>query len=114
MVRQVPVRHYYVYTKFHGNLIGRFDFMISALLQDYRKMTYLTCRVVQKFGTIILYALTLPNVPYVRLAAGRHTQAGDATDRAIAQWRRRLECVVQIWRGVRTPNPPVVAPLHLV
>ena len=36
--------------------------MISALLQDYRKMTYLTCRVVQKFGTIILYALTLPNI----------------------------------------------------
>jgi len=81
--------------------------------------------VAQKIGTIILYALTLPNiyrfsklfhwqnqekicnndchillshpavftsnVHCVRLAAGRRTQAGDATD----QWRRRLECVVQ-------------------
>jgi len=34
-------------------------------------------------------------VQYVRLAAGQRTQAGDATDRAIAQWPRRLECVVQ-------------------
>jgi len=35
------------------------------------------------------------NVQCVRLAAGRRTQAGDATDRAIDQWRCRLECVVQ-------------------
>ena len=35
------------------------------------------------------------NVQCVHLAAGRRTQAGDATDRAIDQWRRRLECVVQ-------------------
>ena len=34
-------------------------------------------------------------VQYVRLAAGRRIQAGHATDRAIAQWPRRLECVVQ-------------------
>ena len=31
----------------------------------------------------------------VHLAAGRRTQAGDATDLATGQWRRRLECVVQ-------------------
>ena len=37
----------------------------------------------------------LSKVQYVRFAAGRRTQAGDATDRAIDQWRRRLECVVQ-------------------
>ena len=34
------------------------------------------------------------DVQCILLAAGRRTQAGDATDRAIAQWRRRLECVV--------------------
>ena len=28
----------------------------------------------------------------VRLAAGRRTQAGDATDQWREQWRRRLEC----------------------
>jgi len=58
---------------------------------------------VQKFGTIILYALTLPNINRVftsnvrciHLAAGRRTQAGDATDQWCDQWRRRLECVVQ-------------------
>jgi len=75
----------------------------------------------KKIGTIILYALTLPNinrfsksfhyqnqekicnntititsdVQYVRPAAGRRTQAGDASDRAIGPWRRRLERVVQ-------------------
>jgi len=31
------------------------------------------------------------NVQCVHLAAGRRTQAGDATDCAIDQWRRRLE-----------------------
>jgi len=39
------------------------------------------------------------NVQCVQLAAGRLTQAGDATDRAIGQWRRRLECVVQQQAG---------------
>jgi len=28
-------------------------------------------------------------------AAGRRTEAGDATDRTIGQWRRRLKCIVQ-------------------
>jgi len=32
---------------------------------------------------------------YILLAAGRRTQAGDATDQRRDQWRRRLECVVQ-------------------
>ena len=57
----------------------------------------------QKLGTIILYALTLPNinrvftsnVQCILLAAGRRTQAGDAAERAIGQWRHRLACVVQ-------------------
>jgi len=31
----------------------------------------------------------------VRLAAGRCTQAGDASDQWRDQWRRRLKCVVQ-------------------
>ena len=31
----------------------------------------------------------------LRLAAGRRTEAGDATDQWHDQWRRRLECVVQ-------------------
>jgi len=38
-------------------------------------------------------------VQYVCLDVGRRTQAGDATNRAIAQWRRRLDCVVQQQRG---------------
>jgi len=40
-------------------------------------------------------AVFTSNFQCVRLAAGRRTQAGDATDRAIGQWRRRLEYVVQ-------------------
>ena len=44
-------------------------------------------------------AVFTSNVQYVRLAAGRRTQAGDATDRAIGQWRRSLECVVQQQTG---------------
>jgi len=59
--------------------------------------------VAQKYGTIILYVLTLPsinrvftsNVQCILLAAGRRTQAGDATDQWRDQWRRPLECVVQ-------------------
>ena len=41
------------------------------------------------------YVVFASNIRYVRLAAGRRTQADDATDRAIGQWRRRLDCVVQ-------------------
>jgi len=33
--------------------------------------------------------------PACLVVGGRRTQAGDVTDRAIGQWRRRLECVVQ-------------------
>jgi len=40
-------------------------------------------------------AVFTSNVQCVRLAAGRHTLAGDATDRAIGQWHHRLQCVVQ-------------------
>jgi len=40
-------------------------------------------------------AVFTSNVQCVHLAAGRRTQAGDATDHTIDQWRRRLKCVVQ-------------------
>jgi len=44
MVRQVSIQHmistYDIHTKFHGYLICYFDFMISAVLQNYQKMTY--------------------------------------------------------------------------
>jgi len=39
-----------------------------------------------------------PNVQCLLLAAERRTQAGDATDRATGQWRRRLECVIHTAR----------------
>jgi len=44
-------------------------------------------------------AVFTSNVQCVRIAAGRRTQAGDATYRTISQWRRQLECVVQQQRG---------------
>jgi len=40
-------------------------------------------------------AVFTSNVQCILLAAGRRTQAGDATDQWRDQWRRRLECVVQ-------------------
>ena len=41
------------------------------------------------------HAVFTSNVQCILLAAGPRTQAGDATDRAIDQWRCRLECIVQ-------------------
>jgi len=38
---------------------------------------------------------TASNVQRILLAAGRRTQAGDATEQWRDQWRRRLECVIQ-------------------
>ena len=40
-------------------------------------------------------ALVTSSVQCILLAAGRRSQAGDATDQWRDQWRRRLECVVQ-------------------
>jgi len=39
--------------------------------------------------------LVTSNVQRILLAAGRRTQAGDATDQWRDQWRRRLECVIK-------------------
>ena len=55
-----------------------------------------TCLLSQLLSKVTVTSCNFtPNVQCVHLAAERRTQAGDATDRAIGQWRRRLECVVQ-------------------
>jgi len=54
VVRQVAIRHLIdVHTKFHWDLVCCFDVMISALLQDYRKMAYPMCVWRVSFSIII-------------------------------------------------------------
>jgi len=86
-------------------------FVIIAGGQSRITCTFYFIRWPKQIGTIILYALTLSNINrFSKLFHYQNQekicnntitkdpttpQAGDATDRAIGQWRRRIECVVQ-------------------